>query len=322
MDFYVSLLYNDSTEFELLVGKILTEAELIKEWVIVEGSFSFKGRLKGLHLNELIRQEERLQPFLDRIHVIECTENLVERFPAKKSIELQLEIAGRRLLGKNSESIMRLREERRFFEVEKYSRDLATELILSRASNSDWVFITDVDEIVNMSSSVTKNELVKATKERARFLQVPRRRYVFDFDNLDPRFRTVPLVKVEMLRMADRFKISSFRFLTNGLNLQFSRPPVVEFSYCLGIAGIYQKLKDFSHVSPPDASIRRALTYNHQFQYPGDVETSICWFNTDREIGKYLPNYFAENFASLKTNSVELAFPTNRVREYPDLFTS
>lgn len=322
MEFFCTLLYNDSTEFELLVGKILTESEVIKEWVIVESSFSFKGRLKGLHLNQRITKEKRLKPFLDRIHVIECSENLIERFPPKKSIESQLEIAGRYLFGKKSESIKRSREELRFFEVEKHSRDLATQMILSRASDLDWVFITDVDEIVNMSSNVTRNELVKATKAGARFLQIPRRRYVFDFDNLDPRFRTVPLVRVEMLRMARGFKISSFRFLTNGVNPQFSRPPVVEFSYCLGLSGIYQKLKDFSHVSPPDECIKRALTYNHQFQYPSDAETSICWFNTDDQIDEYLPTYFAENFLALKTNSIELDFPTNRVREYPHLFTS
>ena len=320
MEFFCTLLYNDSTEFELLVGKILTESEVVKEWVIIEGSFSFKGRPKGLHLNQRIKQDKRLIPYLDRIFVIECTENLIEKYPADRSLGSRLEIAGRFLLGKKSESIKRSRVEQRFFEVEKHSRDLATEMILSRASDSDWVFITDVDEIVNMSSRVTRDELITATNTGTKFLQIPRRRYVFDFDNLDPRFRSVPFVKVEMLRLTERFKISGFRFLTNGVSLQFSRPPVIEFSYCLGNSGIFQKLKDFSHLSPPEENIKRALSYNHQFQYPGDTEKSICWFSTDRKIQEFLPTYFLENFSELKTGSVEREYQLNRKRDYPYLF--
>ena len=320
MKFYCTFLFSDPSEFSLLTGKILTESDYIEEWIVVESSYSFKGEFKGLTLNNLLDNEPRLTLHRDRIHVLEISDNLIETISLKNSAFSILEITARKAMNKNSQIIQRQLIERKFFEVEKLSRDFALSALKEIAKNQDWLFITDVDEVIDLHSDITRIELLRALKSTSLFHQIQRRRYVFDFDNLDPRFRTVPLISFRMLEKESSFRISDFRFINNGLVSYFSKPPVIEFSYCFDINSIRKKLDNFAHLSPPEQSIIRALRLNHQLLYPGDPENQITWFQTDLQIDNWLPKYFLENLSNLRTNLVDLNYESNRVEAYPRSF--
>jgi hypothetical protein len=321
MAFYCTFLFSDPAEFELLVGKIITEDPLIEEWFVVEGRYSFKGEHKGLRLKELIQSDPRLKPFLSRLNIFEISENKLKETTAAERLSNTIEKYGRKALGKNSSTIQRASTERKFFEVEKFSRDFATSAILAKTKPTDWLFITDVDEIVNASSEKVRAELNRAINSGSKFLQVQRRRYVYDFDNLDPRFRTVPLVSVDLISKQSNLKISSFRFLNNGVILVTKQPPVIEFSYCFNVEDIKQKLRDFAHLPPPQSSIDEALRYNHHLRYPGDLEENVFWFNADRHAAEYLPHYFKINLEKLRTNSVNRDYVNARGIGFPQYFS-
>ncbi len=322
MGFYCTFLFSDPAEFELLVGKVITEEALIEQWFVVEGSYSFKGEFKGLRLKELIQSDPRLKPFLSRLSIFEISENKLKKSTTAERVSDTIEKYGRKALGKNTSAIERANTERRFFEVEKFSRDFPTSAIIANTKPTDWLFITDVDEIVNASSEKVRAELNDAIHSGSKFLQVQRRRYVYDFDNLDPRFRTVPLVRMDLISKQSKLKISSFRFQNNGMIIVAKQPPVIEFSYCFKVEDIKQKLRDFAHLPPPETSIDEALTYNHHLRYPGDLEENVFWFNTDKHFAEYLPDYFRINLEKLRTNSVNRDYVNARGIGFPQYFSS
>lgn len=320
MAFHCTFLFSDPAEFELLVGKIITESHLVEKWFIVEGAFSFKGQYKGLRLKSLLENEERLKPFLSRMRIFEINENHVEKNTQMDRFSDFLEGGARRILKKDSGQIKRARMEKKYFEVEKYSRDVPMQSILEETEPSDWLFITDVDEIVNVSSREIKSNLLDVVNRGSKFMQIQRRRYVFDFDNLDPRFRTIPLIKIEILNMKSKLRISSFRFMSNGDTVLMERPPVIEFSYCFNFNDIKQKLQDFAHLAPPDSSVQEAFMYNHHLRYLDDADTNYFWFMKDQSIEEYIPEYFRENLNELKTNSVNADYAEARARDFPIYF--
>jgi hypothetical protein len=320
MAFHCTFLFSDPAEFELLVGKILTEGHLVDKWFIVEGAFSFKGEYKGLRLKSLLENEVRLKSYLHRIRVFEVHKNHIKETTAFEKISDFVESAGRKILKKDSGQIRRARLENKYFEVEKYSRDVPTQSIVEETAPSDWLFITDVDEVVNLSSEKIRSQLLDVVGRGSKFLQIQRRRYVFDFDNLDPRFRTIPLIKIEILNSKSNLRISSFRFMSNGETVLFERPPVVEFSYCFKFTDIKQKLQDFAHLAPPDSSIRDALMYNHHLRYMDDADTNYFWFMTDYSVDEFIPEYFKKNLSELKTNSVNPEYTMARAHDFPLYF--
>lgn len=320
MKLYCTFLFSHPSEFNLLIGKVLTEADYIDQWIIVESSYSFKGEYKGLALNKLLDHEPRLALHRDRIHVLEISDNLLESVYLGINAFSVLEIFVRKALKKSTQFSQRQLIERKFFEVEKLSRDFALSVLQQIATNQDWLFITDVDEVIDLHSDVTRTELMRTLKSTALFHQIQRRRYVFDFDNLDPRFRTVPLISFRLLEKDSGFRISNFRFMSNGVVSYFSKPPVIEFSYCFSIHSIMKKLDNFAHLSVPEQSIVRALRLNHQLLYPGDSENQVTWFQTDHQIENWIPKYFLENLSTLKTNIVDLNYESNRVEAFPRYF--
>lgn len=320
MAFYSTFLFSDPAEIELLVGKIVTESHLIEKWVVVEGAFSFKGEFKGLRLAALIENDARLTDYREKIVLIEISDNLKRNISIIERFRTKLEIVIHKLLGKNTAYLERSKIEKVFFDVEKRSRDAALNKILSIATPTDWLFITDVDEIVNLSSTIVRRQIEEATSNGAKFLQIQRRRYVFDFDNLDPRFRTVPLIQIELLMGEKKFNISDFRFMNNGYTVLMDVPPVIEFSYCFNFVDIKKKLQDFAHVAPSDKAILDAFKYNHHLRYDDDSDLLYFWFATDLNLGKYIPAYFLDNLNVLKTNSINPEFKLARMRDFEQFF--
>ena len=318
---YSVFLYSDPSEYELLVAKVSTEQDYVESWIIVESDHSFKGRKKEFTLKQRISSDSRLSSYRDQIHIIENRENFLEKVaePVKAKILHALESKSRHLLNQNYKFYERKHTEKKFFKVERMTRDLAIDLLLEVSKGRGWAFICDVDEILTISKhDIGRWHGVLSNGEK--FVRLRRFRYVFDFDNLDGQFRTCPLVDISLLRDKETYKISEFRERQDGIfHENFLK--VVEFSYCLSLDGIKIKLNDFSHVSPPNSEIEKALLLNHSLRYPEDPRTNVNWLTKVPVVTETHPEYIVEFQDKLMTGVVNKNYLNERKLFYPDLFS-
>jgi len=317
---YSVFLYSDPTEYELLVAKVSTEQEFVEAWIIVESDHSFKGRKKELTLSLQVSKDLRLSQLRDRIHIIENKKNFLDEISetAKSRMIYILESKSRYLLSQSYELYERKYKEKQFFKVERMTRDLATDLLLNLSGGEGWAFICDVDEIL-IIPKVDHNAWRQVLNGTEKFLKFRRIRYIFDFDNLDSQFRTCPLVDVSLLRDRTNYKISEFRERQDGIYYE-EILRVIEFSYCLSLEGILNKLRDFSHVAPPHSEIEKALLLNHSLRYPDDPKTNINWLTKVTINLDTHPEYVVEFQDKLLTGSVNENYIYERKRQYPSLF--
>ena len=313
---YCTFLFSDTSEWELFVAKILSEKNLVEHWFVVEGEYSFKGERIGLRANEKLENEPRLLIYRSRITIIENQENLFEsaKLSIKPSFSDSLRSIRNRSLGKI------LRKEKIFFSVEKRTRDLATSSILDVCQDSDWLLITDVDEILDTADSRGQYIRDKLAEAQGKFLRVSRLRYVFDFDNLDPQVKFCPIIKISLLRGEQPSKISDFRFRQDGL-IVTAKPLVYEYSYCFSVDAINRKLQNFAHVGPNSDIFSAALRLNHHFIQPGMDTTNRIWLEQSTPELEFHAAYIIENIANLQTRNINPDYKIARRNEFPELFS-
>ncbi len=318
---YSVFLYSDPTEFELFVGKILTESEVVDHWIVVESCFSFKGRHKAFSLRKLIEDESRIKNFVSRIHLIQNEVNFLEEYivSAKQRTLHSFEATARKILNQSHSLFERKWTERAFFYVERRTRDLATDLLLTLSAGNGWVFISDVDEYLESDFPVEELWDSLLEKYRTNFFKIRRTRYVFDYDNLDYQFRTCPIVNISLIAKREQFRISEFRERQDAVFVE-GVFKVTEFSYCLSREGILTKLQDFSHEAPPVKEIENALRLNHSFRYSDDPKTNINWLQKIKPNKISHPKYVLDNLESLRTGVVNSNYAELRMRDYPHLF--
>jgi tRNA(Ile)-lysidine synthase len=117
------------------------------------------------------------------------------------------------LVAELADQMLDLREEGLRIDIEGLGEHPLLRLLLQEILNDYGFPARRVDEVIDLHSNTTRIELSRALNSTSLFHQIQRRRYVFDFDNLDPRFRTVPLISLRMLEKESSFKISNFRFI-------------------------------------------------------------------------------------------------------------
>lgn len=319
---YSVFLYSDPSEYELLVAKVSTEQKYVESWIIVESNHSFKGRKKEFTLTQRISADSRLSSYRDQIHIIENRENFLETVEDlfKARALHALEGQSRKILNQNYKFYERKHREKKFFKVERMTRDLAIDLLLEISKGRGWAFICDVDEIL----TIPKHEIGRwheVLSSGEKFLRFRRFRYVFDFDNLDGQFRTCPLVDISLLRDKKAYRISEFRERQDGIfHERFLK--IVEFSYCLSLDGIKIKLNDFSHVAPPNSEIEKALLLNHSLRYPDDPETNVNWLRKVSVVTETHPEYIVEFQETLMTGVINKNYLNERKLWYPELFSN
>lgn len=320
---YSVFLFSDVSEYELFVGKILTEESIVDSWVVVESEYSFKGRRKILNLRELIKKDKRMEMYQNRVHVIENTRNILNEVSVsyRERLFYEMEKVSRQFARKNTQLFIRKFKERSFFQVERISRDLATEVLLEVSGGKGWAFISDVDEFLDISGSEARTVLYSALKRGNRFITIRRHRFVFDFDNFDPQFRTCPIVDISLFTKKSGMTISEFRERQDGIFSQ-EVAPVKEFSYCLSLQGILIKLQDFAHVAPPENQVHRSLYLNHHLRYPEDDIKNIKWLQKIPFRDTTHPKYVLENAQLLVTGIVNQNYEEVRKAEMPHLFGS
>ena len=323
MNICSSFLFSGQEEVELLFIKLTTESKYVKSWIAIEGAFTFRGEPKSLSLKDIVKKEPRFQPYADRITVIEIRENLFEKYNYPKLFKLRknIELFLRKILKLDFEVTLRKFLEMPNFFVERESRNVALERCIDTMNpDTDWVFISDVDEILNLETDEIQNALQVCMNQGTSFILLNRVRFVFDFDNLDGQQRFTPLVRISYFQHNNESSMAEFRERVDGIPLT-EHPYVVEYSYCLSKQGIYEKLKSFAHLSPPLEQIERAFRLNHNFVYLDKGTLNLRWLSQVDPMNMQVPQIVKTNLGKLRTGNVNPNFAQARKVEYPSLFS-
>ena len=305
-------LFSEPHEAEILLAKLHVEQDLVTHWVAVENAYTQKGHWKGNHLRTLIDQDQRFHPFRDRLTVISLERQFVYEY--RPSFRDRVGKAARQM--SRSSAALKGYEEAPFHFAANSQRDAATETVRELAGGKGWVILTDADEMVDGSSPQRRALLEKAISN-ANIVQLPRRRYVYDFDNVSMApFRHVPMARVD--RLDDRLRLSNLRVTPHGVPASLE-PLAFEYSYCYPLEGIRRKLATFSHVDAEVDAVTRALECNHAVVTSGPVK-NYHWFERVEAAEAQHPAYVAERIETLKTNVVADDYHAARARIYPELF--
>lgn len=318
---FSTFLFSDPEEIDLLAIKIETEKYLVKEWIVVEGRYTFRGKPRNLILRELLNKDPRFNEHRDRIHILECDENFFESFKhAKKTLLLKFfELSIRKIFNIHYTSTRRTFQESRFFHVEKCTRDFATSKILELSvTDEDWILISDVDEILNTEDTEIRKSLSSVMQSRDLFVMLKRQRFIFDFDNFDSQLRFTPLVNVSLIRSGGS-KISEFRLRSDGVP-KVNLPYLVEYCFCMSLDAIIRKLTTFSHVGTTRDFVEFAMKVNGTFLMPDSDLSEISWLERIDISDLQVPSYVKKNFSKLKTSNVSSEYRQNRSELFPGIF--
>jgi hypothetical protein len=317
-----AFMFSDPDEIELMYAKIVTEDSLVRDWIVVEGSYSFRGDPKPLILNQMIQKDKRFKRFLPRIHVVEVTENFISdfKYDTRFLIRKQIEIMFRKMFFSGHELQKRLLLEKKFFYAENHSRNAAIPSILQiTKSDQDWVLISDVDEILNSENHRIRKSLTKIMKLGDLFVLLYRQKFVFDYDNLDSQQRFTPFISIKLLKNMSNPSLSVFRSRFDGVP-QVKYPYVSEFTFCFQMEAVLRKYAMFPHIAPPMDAVLEGLEENRIAVFKDSSIHDIRWYNKVVLSEYFVPNYIVKNFRKLKTNNISDNFRSVRVSKHPTLF--
>lgn len=312
-----TFLFSDTYETEVLLAKLHVEADLVDHWIAVENTYSTKGAPKGAVLESVVRSDPRFLPFVERLSILTLDRPFAREYrPSLREKCTKLFYA---IMRSHS---LKHHAERPYFYAEQAQRDAATELALELAPDEGAVLVTDVDEMVDSSTPQRRDLLHRALSWQAAVVHLPRRRFVYDFDNVSmARFRHVPLVSMSALRRGER-TLGAVRSDHRGFPAS-PEPLVFEYSYCYERAAIHRKLTTFAHLHPGDNAMQRALECNHAFTTLAAARMRNEWWfeRVDPDEARH-PVYIQANMDRLKTHAVDPQYRQARHRRYPELFPS
>ena len=220
-------MFSQKSEIELLYAKVVTEDSLVKNWVIVEGAYSFRGDPKPLILKELLLNDTRFKDYIQRIHVVEVRKNFLEDFKygVKYLLRKKFEIFIRKFFFSGHVHVQRLLLEKKYMIAEGASRDSAIPKIMDLATSSnDWILISDLDEILNLSNDSIYNLMIQIMKSKELFHMLYRQKFIFDFDNAEYIQLLIsfsicfislilrdPMYRLHKLKLKNQFKTDAWR---------------------------------------------------------------------------------------------------------------
>jgi hypothetical protein len=311
-------MFAQKSEIELLYAKVVTEDSLVESWVVVEGAYSFRGDPKPLILKELLLKDIRFKDYIQRIHVVEVRKNFLEdfRYGAKYFLRKKFEILIRKLFFGGHVHVQRLLLEKKYMYAEGNSRDSAIPKILDLSTSSnDWILISDLDEILNLSNDFIYKSMIQIMKSNELFHMLYRQKFIFDFDNLDYQQRFTPFINVELLK--SRGSLTAFRGRIDGV-AQIQFPYVTEYTFCFDLDGLFDKYAKAPHPSPTKESVLKALSVNSMPRFD-DLE-ELRWYKKIDTSDYIIPKYIKDNLSVLKTNIIDDNYELNRKGYYPEIF--
>ena len=328
-------MYSSPYEKKLLQAKLNIEKSLVKKWIGIDCEYSYRGHYKGLSLKNLIATNDEFREFRNLIEVIEVKRNFAEEFAKKNSWDL-LTYPLRRSVHfvkkfAESNSLSDFKEyanyesqrnrNRAFMKVETHLRDLAREAINDCATSDDYLFISDIDEILDTETSKCQRYLINVleNKNSIELLKMKVRQRLWDFNNLNPSGRhLIHLVSMRHIKNDQKSKLNLIRKSKTGYTQIIDEELVHEYTSCQSIDGIKQKFKfhiDLNQVSNLEKALRcnsNPTFENHEpLGWPEKVD-----FEIDHQ-----PDWIKRNFESIKTNLINPNYRYFRKIEYPNLFS-
>ncbi|WP_028523696.1 hypothetical protein [Runella limosa] len=301
-----TFLFSEPHEKEALLIKFILGGSFVTEWVIVENEYTFQGEYKGVFAQQVLDSDERFAPFRDRLHLISASLQHPPIDYTRKDIDTQ---------GMDSERRQRSLAQK--YIVDKYGHEPDT-----------WVLLSDADEAIDFDSfpdnfSFLENKLSSANDG---LLQIPRRRFWYDYDNLWNAVRATPIVTVQRLAQATGdMGMGLLRSDYIGAVLEWERTLVFEYSYCYDLESILRKYRTFPHGGYSDAEIIQTTRCNH---IPMSAfRNKVIDLHKDLWMEKVVltpansPRYVREHLTQIQTHVIDQNYVSNRKTDYPHLYS-
>lgn len=292
-----TFLFSEPFEKEILFLKIMLGANLVDEWLLIENSYTFQGKFKGLFAQEIINEDPRFEPYRHRIKII----------------------------SENYNPDVRASSDSEAFNVEFWQRDLA-ENVIHQLSENDYFFISDADECIDSTDAKRKNELLNAIQQHPYGIHhVSCLRYWYDFDNQYEILYGIPLVSVRYFKETGK-PISQLRRENIGpCKEKWNNIICFEYSHCISADNIVKKYSSFSHVGTTLEDIKEGLNNNCRV-LSADRKHLLSYgpkyfFKTVQLNAYNSPAYVRSNLAALKTNTISINYLKNRKEHFPFIFT-
>ncbi len=290
-----TFLFAEAYEAELLLAKLHVEDPLVSEFVLVESACTFRGRNKGLQAKALIASDERFAPFRDKITVIEH--------------------AGRLFDGPGCYET--------YYENEERSRESVWDHVRSRYDDSDWLLVSDVDEMVDGTDALRAAAFLDHLRQGAGCtLYFGHYRYWYDWDNRcywDGIF--TPAVQLgTVARGASSLRCRSRHPAVHRVHRPGQSPLFFEYTFCFPQEGMWKKLTSFIHDGYTEEDLRLALATNHWVKAPArgerPGEQAVDWLETVALDAGNSPAYVRDNLARLKTDVIPADYREQRRERY------
>lgn len=273
-----TFMFSEPHEQELLWLKFNVEDPYVARWVVTESSYTFQGQVKPLYVNEILAQE-RFAPFRHKVHLIQLEENYNFQYEiscldlAKRKVKRWLNAHA----GRHYELVPYA--ENASFHAEIIQRQACVPYLVANYPPQTVVFPCDADEILDLSGD--KQALFEQLLHRHRgTFYVRRLIFCYDYNNLTPRLRYSPLVRLgDLRRDARSMQAVKHPQLGRFTMADTPVPLVYEYTFCFSKEAIRRKLSTFAHVTDLNAS---ALDYC--------LDNNIALINPDRIGAQYLRN--------------------------------
>jgi len=203
-------------------------------------------------------------------------------------------------------------EERKFHNAEKMLRNQAKEVIYESASPEDWIFVSDVDEMLDGQTVGVKDFFLELSENASRFPRIVRlkvRQRLWDYDNFNFNANlSRVLIRTELL-IENRLELGQVRVSrTFGWWPKLPIEGIHEYSSCLSREGVERKFQTYAHFADSRESLERALSCNTTLSYGGEPQFLV---KLDTNIDHH-PKFVQDNIECLRTNLVCKQFEENR----------
>lgn len=295
-----TFLFSEPYEADLLWIKFHLEDNGVDEWIIAENSYTHQGTYKGYYAKKLIETDDRFAPFRHKITIIEG--NIVPDFKAENKASLF---------------------ENHTYGLEFAQRELATEYILNKYRDDVYVFISDSDEMLDLSDPGRKRLFFKKLKGND-FIKVPRNRFWYDYDNYWMKVSITPVVTVRYIKQTKE-PLGLTRKLNMATGYNWSKWICFEYSFCFNNEIIQKKYENFLHTGYLKEEIERGIQCNHR------PVSSIrgehinlhprWWMKKVRLNARNSPAFVRQHFNQLKTDTINKDYLKKRAEVYPSYFS-
>lgn len=312
-----TFMFSEPHEQELLWLKLNVEASYVDEWVITEAEYTFQGKHKPMYLKGILEQE-RFKPFLPKIHLIQLNHNY--NFDYEIGFKELLKRKVKRYLNRKRKvkyDLVPYAENAAFY-AEIIQRQACVNYLRERYSTDDIILPCDADEIIDLNegkSDVLKNLL----RQNETPFYIRRMIFCYDFDNLTPRQRYSPVVKLKDLTGSTQsMHLLRHPPITKRNIVYTSGCLAYEYTFCFSREAILKKLQSFAHVTDTDEKILQfALDNNLVMINPDKIDGNFLkdpetFYEKIELIPDTAPRFLRENWKSFRTGIVSSDYKRNR----------